>query len=89
VQLKKPIKRGFGIFLVAGLLLFIAGELTADPGQMEVTKYKYAISVDSGAPSDSLYGGGGQEPEEDNGDPDFVDRNLPWLITITSWLLVR
>jgi hypothetical protein len=83
VQLKKPIIRGFGVFLLLVMLSFIAGELTAEPAKRDILKFE--LRLDPGAPADTTNGGGTDNPEEDNGDPEIIDKDFPPLL----WLLSR
>lgn len=87
MQLKKPRFRFLGIALLAAFLLIIAGELTADAAQVDGPKAE--LRVGFGAPADTTYGGS-QNPDEDNGDPNYIDRQLPaWWIVFANWLLTR
>jgi len=86
VHWKKPIATVTGIFLLAGLLLFVAGELSADtlkgdPGPLP-------LSIGTGDVPDTLSGGGSQNPDEDSsGDPDDVDFTIPLTLWFFGLLL--
>ena len=86
----RPFTRWVGVFLLAGLLLFIAGELAAETSKEASTKhFCYRMNVWD-QPADSLDGGGGgdeAETHDDIGDPDGVDTAPPYTLWFVRWFI--
>ena len=85
----RPFTRWVGVFLLAGLLLFIAGELAAETSREASTK-NYCYSLYIWDQPDTLDGGGGGDEAETNddiGDPDDVDAAPPVTLWIVRWFI--
>ena len=88
---KKPLTRLVGVFLLAGLLLFIAGELAAETSREGFTGY-YCRHLNIWDQPDTLTGGGGNgdaQSHDDTGDPDDVDAAPPATLWFMRWFFSR
>lgn len=72
------------VSLLLGLLMVLAGDLTADPGGGDLEVHRIHFS---NASPDTVFGGG-QNPGADSGDPDDCDL-LPPIWGWVQWWLLR
>ena len=85
----RPITRLVGVFLLAGLLLFIAGELAAETSK-EAHAQRLCDYLNAWDQPDTLNGGGGGDEAETNddiGDPDDVDAAPPFSLLFMRWFI--
>ena len=85
----RPITRLVGVFLLAGLLLFIAGELAAETSKEAYSKH-YCYNLNVWDQPDTLNDGSGNdgvETNDDIGDPDDVDAAPPYSLLIVRWFI--
>jgi hypothetical protein len=78
-----------GVFLLAGLLLFIAGELAAETSKEACTK-NFCYELNIWDQPDTLDGGGGSgeaDTHDDSGDPDEVDVAPPVSLWFVRWFI--